>query len=129
MGRKNNLGCLERRDLLNQSVVSVENLLRWGREYEESGLIYDAVDFYEKANAREDLSRIMGEAVQEGNLFLYRRVCRFLAKDPSPDEWLDVAKHAEESGKLAFAAEAYRIGGDEEGIKRCTTREGFLMQA
>ena len=35
--------------MLNRSAVSVDQLLKWGRLYEEQGLINDAIDFYRKS--------------------------------------------------------------------------------
>lgn len=114
MARKNGLNCLEKRDLLNQSAVSVETLLHWGRYFEESGLLYDAVDFYEKANAKEAFARLFKEALEDGNVFLFKRLCHLTGHEPGRDEWVLIARRAEESGKYAFAAEAYRQCGENE---------------
>lgn len=107
------LTCLEKRELLNESVVSVDRLLEWGRRYEEAGFIYDAVDFYEKAGAREDLVRLLDEAKSEGNLFLVNRLCKILNTELTSQEWLAIGEEAERAGKLTFAEEAYRRGGKE----------------
>jgi len=69
MARTELLGCLEKRDLLNESVVSVDKLLEWGRRYEEAGFVYDAVDFYEKAGAGDELKRLLAAAKEEGTCF------------------------------------------------------------
>ncbi len=111
MAKKYDLSCLEKRDLLNDAAVSIETLLSWGRHYDEVGSLYEAVDFYEKGGDKDALARILTKAREAGNLFLYRRICRILGYEPSPDEWLALAKQAEQLGKLTFADEAYRLGG------------------
>ena len=74
MGKKRELSCLIKRDLLNQPVASVENLLSWGQQYEEYGLLHDAVEFYEKAQAKEALFRLLEVAQEEGDTFLFLRL-------------------------------------------------------
>jgi tetratricopeptide (TPR) repeat protein len=115
------LSCLEKRDLLNRAAVSVNSLLEWGEFYEQSGLIFDAVDFYEKAKAVEPLNRLLKEAEAEGNAFLFNRVSRALGHEPSREEWLSLAKNAESQGKFAFAAEAYTKAGESEPAQRCSS--------
>jgi hypothetical protein len=114
MGRKDSLNCLEKRDLLNQPAVSLKEVLHWGQHYEEREFVHDAVDFYVKANAKEPLARLLDVAQAEGDVFLFRRLCRALEREPTQEEWLSLAKRAEELGKDSFAKEAYREGGIEE---------------
>lgn len=114
MGKKRELSCLIKRDLLNQPVASVENLLSWGQQYEEYGLLHDAVEFYEKAQAKEALFRLLEVAQEEGDTFLFKRVNRILKREPPREEWLSLAKQAEQAGKEAFAAEAHLQLGIEE---------------
>ncbi len=111
MARKRDLSCLEKRELLNDQGASAEVLHSWGEYYEAAGSLYDAVDFYEKANAGEALARLLGRAREEGNVFLFRRLTRFLGLTSDGDEWAALAARAEELGKSAFAAEAQRLGG------------------
>jgi hypothetical protein len=111
VAKKYDLSCLEKRDLLNEAAVSVEALLSWGQHYEEVGSLYEAVDFYEKAGDKGALDRLLTKARDAGNLFLFRRICRILGHEPGREDWLALAKQAEQLGKLTFAAEAYRLGG------------------
>jgi hypothetical protein len=113
MAVKELLTCLEKRELLNESVVSVDKLLEWGQRFEEAGLIYDAVNFFEKAGARDDLARLLDEAKSEGNLFLVNRLCKALKTELTKQEWLAIGEEAERAGKLTFATEAYRLAGKE----------------
>jgi len=105
------LSCLEKRDLLNQPAVSVDKLLHWGRVFEEAEMVSDALDFFEKADSREDLLRLFARAREEGDLFLFRRLAKILGHEPTSDEWLSLARRAEDAGKTVFASEALRSGG------------------
>lgn len=111
MAKKYDLSCLEKREILNEAASSAEVLLSWGEHYEEVGSLHDAVDFYEKADARDHLFRVLRRAQDTGNFFLFRRICRILGHDPNSDEWLQLASRARELGKAAFAEEANRLGG------------------
>jgi len=115
MAKREKLTCLEKRDLLSQSAVAVEELTHLGKCYEEAGLIHDAVDFYEKAHAGEALERVLEKAREEGDVFLFKRLCRVLNCQPEQDEWLSIAQRAEELGKLSFSAEARREAGVDVG--------------
>jgi len=114
MARKDSLSCLDKRDLLNQPAASLETLSYWGRKFEEAGSVFDAVDFYAKANEREALDRLLKSALDEGDAFLFKQICRALKYETGPKEWLALAKRAEELGKYAFAAQAFRQAGEEE---------------
>ena len=83
----------------------------FSEHYEEVGSLYEAVDFYERGGFMDALARLLPKAQDAGNGFLFRRICRILGHEPVPEEWLALAKRAEELGKLTFAAEAYRLGG------------------
>ncbi len=113
MGKTGLLTCLEKRDLLNRSAVSVDQLLKWGRLYEEEGLINDAIDFYEKANSTESLENLLSLSLSEGDTFNYARVLKALGRQAPADEWISIGKRAAELGKDAFAREAFKRGGLE----------------
>jgi len=118
MARKDTLTCLEKRDLLNKSAVSMDTLVDWGERYEAMDLDHDAADFYERAKAPEALGRLLEKAVDSSDVFLFKRLCRLLDRKVSREEWIDLAKKAEDQGKYRFAADAYRQGDDEESAIR-----------
>ena len=114
MVKKNDLSSLEKRNLLNETGVSLDTLVSWGEHYEEVGLLYDAVDFYEKAGAVDALARLRLKAKETGNVFLFRRICRNTGYEPVRDEWISIANSAKEHGKLTFASQAYQHAGIED---------------
>jgi tetratricopeptide (TPR) repeat protein len=113
VARTNLLSCLEKRDLLNQSAVSINKLLEWGAVYEEAGQINDAIDFYERANAAEPLENLLGIACGEGDAFVYGRILKALNREATPQEWISLGEKATEYEKHAFAREAYKRAGLE----------------
>ncbi len=113
MGKSDLLTCLEKRDMLNRPAVSAAQLLKWGRRYEEEGLINDAIDFYEKAGSSESLENLFDLALREGDAFIYARVMKALGRQAPADEWICLGKKAAELGKDAFAREAFKRGGME----------------
>jgi hypothetical protein len=122
MTPKEHLSCLVKRDMLNQSAVSVENLLSWGNHYEQSGLLHDAVNFYEKAQATDALAGLLKMVQEEGDVFLFQRINRILMREPDEKEWIALAKRAKELGKDAFAAEALRQAGMEEPAQQSSAK-------
>ena len=114
MGNNSLLSCLEKRDLLNQPAVSVDTLMQWGDRFLEAGFVYDAVNFYEKAGAREALTRLLEMARNDGDAFLLRHLCALLGREPNAEEWVAVAEQAERLGKDYFAWKGYLGAGDQD---------------
>ncbi len=106
MAKMRELSCLMKRELLNQAAVSVDSIVAWGQQCEQNGLVYDAVDFYEKAQATEPLLRLLKVSQEEGDAFLFKRINKILKREPSQEEWRCLAGKAEEMGKHSFARQA-----------------------
>lgn len=113
MAGNNQLSCLAKRDLLNEQSASADVLLSWAQRFVEQELLPDAVDFYEKAGAKDQLHELLKVAVVEGDAFLFKRINRCLGREPEQQEWLLLADNAQRRGKDAFAAEASRQAGVE----------------
>lgn len=114
MARKGKMSCLAKRELLNRATVAVDTLEAVGRRYEEAGLVHDAIDLYAKAGAAEALQRLLEVAVEEGDWFMFKGLCRALQREPSRDQWLTLAAKAEALGKQVFAVQAYQEAGEED---------------
>jgi hypothetical protein len=106
MGNDGFLSCLEKRELLNRTAVSVDELCARAQALEEAGLIHDAVDFYEKAQAWSEIERLITMAVDEGDAFLFTRLYRLLKKDPPAEQWRALAARAQALGKTLYAQRA-----------------------
>lgn len=108
------LSCLAKRDLLNEQSAATDVLLFWAQHFVERELLSDAVDFYEKAGAKDQLQELLKVAVEEGDIFLFKRINRCLGREPEQQEWLQLAGHAQRLGKDASAVQALRQAGVEE---------------
>ena len=111
MNEPKELSCLHKRALLNQMPISLDRLISHGQTYEAAGLVHDAVDFYERAGALDALTALLESVKQDGDAFLFRRICRLLGREATPDDWLILAARAEALGKEAFAHTVYRETG------------------
>lgn len=115
------LGCMEKRDILNQPAVSVEKLVQWGQVYEDEGMVHDALNFYEKAGARGALTRLLERAREDGDSFLFSRTSRILGIEPDEEEWNALAERARSLGKLLFAEQAYAKAGKQVDLSDAQT--------
>ena len=120
------LSCLQKRDLLNQPAAAVESLTDWGELYLETGLVHDAVDFFEKAGVQEPLRELLELAREEGDVFLMRRLSAILGREPGADEWLAAANQAESLGKFLFALKGYALAGATE--KADQLKQGLIAK-
>ncbi len=113
MKNKKSLGCMDKRNILNQPVVSADLLKSWGDRFFEMACWNDAIDFYEKINERQALESILQVAREEGDLFLFNRVNRVLDLEPEPKDLVELAEQARKLGKERFASEALKQAGVE----------------
>jgi hypothetical protein len=90
----------------------------YGDTFFEAGYIDDALDFYERAKSADGLKKVEGIALKEGNLYLYRKVCRISKVEPDKKIIDDIGAKALESGKISIAAEAFRASGNEAMLKK-----------
>lgn len=111
MGKEDALGCLEKRDLLNQPAASVDALKPWADRFFNMGHWSDAIDFYSKINGLDALEKILQVALDEGDLFLYNRVVRVLGIKARREDLVKLAENAEALGKNRFASDALTQGG------------------
>lgn len=82
--------------------------LRTAEAYLEAGRLQEAVAFLRKAEARERLEALRGEAVAAGDVFLLREVSAALGESPDAALWRAVAEAAAAAGKERYAEEASR---------------------
>ena len=116
MPRKGLLGCLKKRDLLNSDRSDPTQFVQLGTTYLEEGRISDAIEFFEKARHRAELDSLLERCLEEGDIFLYRKVARILGVSPGPDQWIKLGDRALSLGKLYFAHSAYREAGSPEKL-------------
>lgn len=118
MKSKNSLlTCLKKRDILNRDEIDSQTLVDYGSRYLGSELLNDALDFFEKAQHSEGISKIKDLAIQSADLFLYKRCCSILGKKENKKELLELAERAISYGKISFASQVYEILGETSKAK------------
>lgn len=116
MSRKRLPGCLKKLDLLNSNRSDPAQCVELGTAYLEEGRISDALEFFEKARHREGLNRLMARCLDDGDVFLFRKLAKILDLSPDPNQWDTLGDRALSLGKLHFARAAYREGDAPEKL-------------
>jgi tetratricopeptide (TPR) repeat protein len=109
-------GCLKKRDMLNSGRSDPAYLVQLGTAYLEEGRVSDAIEFFEKARHREGLDRLLERSLEDGDLFLFRKITKILDLSSGPDQWIKLGDRALALGKLHFARAAYREAGAPEKL-------------
>ncbi len=104
--------------LLFGKEVNSQELIRIGREFLEAGWLNDAIDFLAKAGDDESLNDIRALALEEGDVFIFRRILKVTDTTAEEKEWREIADCALLLEKLQFAREAYRMAGDRKTMDK-----------
>lgn len=107
-------GPIERRLLIEKALPEAQSL-RVAEAYLEAGRTVEALEFLRKAGAQDQLVELRGQAVREGDAFLFRSASEISGSSMSRDEWTALAAAAEQVGKDCYAAEARRQAERGEG--------------
>ncbi len=100
-------GALERRHLLEKE-LSAAQALRYAEAYLENGRCEDAIAFFVKAEATEQLEALRRRAIEAGDVFLFRGVADATGTAPREGEWREISKSSADAGKERYAVEALR---------------------
>jgi len=111
------LPCLKKRDLLNASVFDRRQCIAYGRLYAEAGNLSDAIDFFAKAKAEDEIKALLPKIIEEGDAFLFQKIYNLLGTSPPKEEWERLGEAALKLGKLEFAARAFENSGNKERLK------------
>jgi hypothetical protein len=107
-------GPLERRHLIERDIAPAQ-ALKTAEAYLAEGRSIEAVEFLAKAGDEEGLQALRGEALESGDLFLFRAVASAMEQPPDREEWLKLAAAAEAAGKQRYATDARRQAERGEG--------------
>ena len=102
-------GIFEKQDELYLNPQPGTALISRAKEFEQKGLLVDALEYYRVADDRDAIKCLKEKAVSEGDLFLYLSACRALEENPSGTELENLAGAAQSKGKEAYAAEAVKL--------------------
>jgi len=99
---------LARRHLL-EGDLSKDKARAYGEAYVAAGRPVEAIDFLEIGDARDTLSALQKEALEQGDAFLMRVSSGALGEDPGSELWTRLAEKAESLGREQDAETARRL--------------------
>jgi Flp pilus assembly protein TadD len=105
---------LKRRHLLEEALAPAR-ALAVADAYLAEGRRFDALAFLAKADAKDRLRALLGEAVADGDLFLARETAALLGEPPDARTWRELAAAAEAAGRERYAVEARRLADARSG--------------
>lgn len=115
-----------KQDIIYRGATSVEELVAYGDRCREAGRIFDALEFYQKAQHRPGLEWIREQAVSAGDAMLFEQTSRALHANPDAEEWNRLGRQAFALKKYTFARCAFEQGGDPtmvEQVRKIAGRE------
>ena len=110
-------GFLKKRKLL-YSTKDKDALNKYGDMFFQAGKIDDALDFYERGRSSEGFSKVQEVALHEGNLYLFRKVCKITKSELQKASLNQIGEKALELGKLAMALDAFKEAGNDTMRKK-----------
>lgn len=110
---------LKRRHLLEEALPPAR-AVAIAEAYLAEGRRFDALAFLAKADDRDRMRKLLGEAVTDGDLFLAREVAALLGEPPDARTWNELAAAAEAAGRERSAAEARRLAAARSGERART---------
>ncbi len=100
-------GCLKKRQLLNDKVLSPALCREYGEKFLAQGWWEDALEFFQKGESLEGIEKLRAHCLEEGDAYLLARLGKH-----DPALWRQVAERALQLGKLAFAVRALKEAGE-----------------
>ncbi|RLB57996.1 MAG: hypothetical protein DRI34_06200 [Deltaproteobacteria bacterium] len=106
----------EKQAMLHGKEIRPEQLVEVGKRQLAAGWYSDAIDFFARAEYREGLEQVRRVAIEEGDVFLLRKILRAGAEEADDEQWQRLADNARRLGKLEFAREGYRLAGNRKAL-------------
>lgn len=93
-----------------------EELIEIGKKYFSKGMLFDALEYFEKAQDEKLLLEIKQKSLEEADIVLYQNVCRALKLEMKEDELIRLKECAEKMGKesVAQSASLYMISKEKK---------------
>jgi hypothetical protein len=108
----------EKQHILYTKHLSEKDLIAYGDAFLEEGKIFDAIDFYQKANHVHGLEKIKGMAELSGDAMLLQQVLKPLKQIITAETWTAIGQRALECKKYSFALYAFEKGNNNIMVER-----------
>lgn len=92
-----------RHKILFMEQVPKEELVEIGEKYFSKGMLYDALEYFEKAQDENLMLEIKEKSIELADLVLYQNVCRAMKVEINKDELVRLKEYAEKMGKESVA--------------------------
>jgi tetratricopeptide (TPR) repeat protein len=122
----------KKQQLLYEEKRTPGELIVYGDRLLKAGKISDAIEFYQKADHRAGLEKIIVTAQEMGDVMLFLQASRALDRPTSPEEWLAIGQAAKALKKYSFALLALEKSGHEQllqEIRELAKTEGKAILA
>ncbi len=96
---------------MNSEDSPPERFVAIGGEFFSLGLLTDALEFYALGGYEEGLREVLAEAVDQGDLFVYRLAKKALGEAADEEELTRLAQNGVKAGKLVYAKAAFEEAG------------------
>ena len=109
---------ISKRDLLHGAkVLDSATYLAHGQRYVAAEQYSDAVDFFSKAGAEDELKKLAAKMIEEGDSFLLLKIMHFAHGLVSDSDVERCAENAEKFGKIRYAILGYQKLDNEEKVE------------
>ena len=125
LGSNLSLNFREKRKILFGSNTTAQELLETGRKFMQAERFDDAVEFFAMAQATQEVQKIAGLALEQGDTPLFLRAKVVLKEKPTEQELDTLARNAEAAGRSSMALTAYLKAGHEEQAERLRAEMGL----
>lgn len=110
-------GFAKKRKILFSNKTSKDELIRVGRAFAAELRFEDAIEFFARASATEEIEKIAETAREMADVSLYMRSMRVLKRPLAPEICVELAEKALAAGRPSMALVAYREAGMEDKVE------------
>jgi hypothetical protein len=119
MAKKRDLpGFIEKRKILFGAKTSPQKMREAGEQFMDAERYDDALEFFERCDARDLARTVADRAMSAGNVPLYMRAKRVMEEPIEDAEWARLADAAEQQGRPSMALVAHLKAGNESEAER-----------
>jgi hypothetical protein len=108
----------EKQHILYTKRLPEKELITYGDSLLEKGKIFDAIDFYQKANHVHGLEKIKSMAELSGDVMLLQQVLKPLKQTITEETWISIGESAIKCKKYLFAFYAFEKGNNDNMVGR-----------
>lgn len=102
----------EKQHILYIARKPAKDLIAYGDFCMEANRIFDAIEFYQKADHEPGLEKIKDFAIQNGDAMIFQQVMKALNRTTDTGDWDHIGRLALDKKKYTFAQAAFEKSGN-----------------